>query len=243
MIYRFDMLTSTNDEARAEHYRHGDLIVAEQQSAGRGQRGHTWLSPEGENLTFTLVTEPTFLAARDQFLLSEAISVALCDCFAHFGIVTRIKWTNDIYHEDRKLVGMLIEHFYSGDRLHRTLVGIGINVNQQQFDSSLPNPISMSLIKAQHFDRKEVLHTFEEHFRLRYAQLEAGDQHALQEAYRKRMYRLGQEQTFRLPDGELLVATIEGVEPGGALVLRHADGLRHSYQFKEVEFVIDKTTI
>ena len=114
MIYRFDTLTSTNDEARAPKYRHGDIVWAERQTAGRGQRGHTWISPEGENLTFTLVAEPRFLAADRQFLLLETIAAALCDTFADFGIDTRIKWTNDIYHGDRKLVGILIEHFYTG---------------------------------------------------------------------------------------------------------------------------------
>ena len=119
MIYRFDTLTSTNDEARDARYRHGDLILAERQTAGRGQRGHTWISPEGTNLTFTLVVEPTFLAARDQFLLSEVVALALGDCLDRFGIPTRIKWTNDIYYGDYKLVGILIEHFYSGSRLQR----------------------------------------------------------------------------------------------------------------------------
>lgn len=243
MVYRFDLLTSTNDEARNEPYRHGDLIVAEQQTAGRGQRGHTWLSPEGENLTFTLVVEPTFLAARDQFLLLETIAVALGDTCASFGITTRIKWTNDIYYEDRKLVGILIEHFYAGDHLRKTLVGIGININQMQFDPSLPNPISMRQIKGHPFDREEVLHRFADHFDRRFEELRQGGGHHIQELYRKRMYHLGEEQLFRLPDGMLLTGTIEGIEAGGALVVRHNDGSRHSYQFKEVEFVIDKTTL
>ena len=146
MIYRFDTLTSTNDEARAPKYRHGDIVWAERQTAGRGQRGHTWISPEGENLTFTLVAEPRFLAADRQFLLLEAIAAALCDTFADFGIDTRIKWTNDIYHGDRKPVGILIEHFYAGATLARTVIGIGINVNQTAFDPALPNPVSMRQI-------------------------------------------------------------------------------------------------
>ena len=77
MIYRYEELTSTNDEARLDRYREGDVIVAERQTAGRGQRGHTWLSPEGKNLTFTLVVEPKFLAARDQFLISEVAALEI----------------------------------------------------------------------------------------------------------------------------------------------------------------------
>lgn len=240
MIYRFDTLTSTNDEARDARYRHGDLILAERQTAGRGQRGHTWISPEGTNLTFTLVVEPTFLAARDQFLLSEVVALALGDCLDRFGIPTRIKWTNDIYYGDYKLVGILIEHFYSGSRLQRTLVGIGLNVNQTEFDPTLPNPVSMRQILQQEVNRDEVLKTFSEAFAVRYAQLEQGARERIGHDYRSRLYRLGEEHPFTLADRTPIRATIEGVEEGGELILRHADSTRHTYRFKEVEFVVKK---
>ena len=238
MIYRFEELTSTNDEAREARYTHGDVIVAERQTAGRGQRGHTWISPEGENLTFTLIVEPTFLAARDQFLISEAAALALCDCFREFGITTHIKWTNDIYHEDRKLVGILIEHFYSGMQLRRTLIGIGININQTAFDPSLPNPVSMRQILGHALAREAVLDTFTHCFEARYATLQRGDHATLAADYTAKLYRLHREQRFRLPDGEEFTATIEGVEADGVLLLRHADGELRGYRFKEVEFVV-----
>ena len=184
------------------------------------------------------MAEPSFLAARDQFQLLEAVAVALCDCFEEVGISTRIKWTNDIYHEDSKLVGILIEHFYTGDRLRKTLVGIGINVNQPSFDASLPNPISMRQIAGHDFDRQELLERFAASFERRFEELKAGNSESLRTAYHQRIYRLGREQLFRLPDGALFTATIEGVEEQGALLLRHADSSLHSYQFKEVEFVI-----
>ena len=91
MIYRIAETTSTNDDAKRPEYRHGDIVWAERQTAGRGQRGHSWTSPEGENLTFTLVLEPVFLPVGEQFLLSEAVTLALTDTFAAFGIDARIK--------------------------------------------------------------------------------------------------------------------------------------------------------
>ena len=227
MIYRFDTLTSTNDEARDRRYRHGDIVWAEHQSAGRGQRGHTWISPEGENLTFTVVVEPRFLPANEQFRLSETLALTLCDVFAGFGLDTRIKWTNDIYCGDRKLVGILIEHFYAGTTLSRSLLGIGINVNQTAFDPALPNPASMRQAAGRTFDTQ------------RYAQLERGEVAAIDRDYRARMYRIGCEQRFRLPDGRRLTATIEGVRPGGELLLRHTDGTLGEYRFREIEFVIE----
>ena len=157
MIYRIAETTSTNDDAKRPEYRHGDIVWAERQTAGRGQRGHSWTSPEGENLTFTLVLEPVFLPVGEQFLLSEAVTLALTDTFAAFGIDARIKWTNDIYVGDKKLVGILIEHSYSGPTLARTIAGIGINVNQRAFDPALPNPVSMAVASGRTFDRREVL--------------------------------------------------------------------------------------
>lgn len=237
-IYHFDTVSSTNDLAREEQFVHGDVLWAERQTAGRGQRGHTWLSEEEVNLTFSLVVEPRFLPAKEQFFLSAATAVALCDCLTRYGIEARIKWTNDIYVEDRKIVGILIEHFYAGATLRRTVIGIGLNVNQERFDPSLPNPTSMLLEGEKRYDREEVLRTFYDCFMARYAQVEQGDGESILQAYRALIYRLGREQRFRLPEGEELTATIEGIESDGALRLRHEDGKSHSYHFKEIEFVI-----
>lgn len=238
MIYRIPETTSTNDDARDPKYRHGDVVWAERQTAGRGQRGHTWTSPASENLTFTLVLEPRFLPVGKQFLLSEAVSLALTDTFAEFGIDTRIKWTNDIYADDRKLVGMLIEHSYSGDTLARSIAGIGINVNQTVFDPALPNPVSMALVAGRTFCREAVLDAFLGHMEDHYAQLEAGEEVALQNAYRARMYLLDKMHPFRLADGTPIRGAIRGVRPTGELQLEHTNGSVHEYLFRQIEFVI-----
>ena len=188
MIYHIAETTSTNDLAREERYGHGDVICAERQTAGRGQRGHTWTSPEGVNLLFSVVLCPTFLPAGEQFLLSQAVALALVDTLGTCGIDARIKWTNDIYAGDRKLVGILIEHHLAGGRLARTVAGIGINVNQTEFDPALPNPTSMALEAGRTFDREEVLDRFHAALMRRYAALEAGARAPLAEEYRRRMY-------------------------------------------------------
>ncbi|MEG1612407.1 MAG: biotin--[acetyl-CoA-carboxylase] ligase [Alistipes sp.] len=240
MIYHIEHTTSTNDDARRAEYIHGDFIWAEEQSAGRGQRGHAWSSPKGENLTFSAVLEPTFLPVQEQFLLSEAVALALTDTFAHYDIVTRIKWTNDIYAGELKLVGILIEHNYAGQHLSRTIAGIGINVNQGAFDPALPNPVSMAQLTGKQYDRDEVLNCFRDSLTARYAQLERGEKERLQSDYIARMYRLGEEHLFRYPDGTPTRATIQGVRRSGELVLRHEDGAVKEYLFKEIEFVLKK---
>ena len=174
-----------------------DIIWAERQSAGRGQRGHSWHSTEGENLTFSVVLKPTFLPIVEQFLLSEVVALALVDTFAAYGIECRIKWTNDIYAEDRKITGVLIEHSLSGETLARTIVGIGINVNQRSFPDDLPNPTSMAIECGRTFDRRAVLEIFSKRLGELYSALERGDNRLIESRYRQAMYHLDKRRGTR----------------------------------------------
>ena len=240
MVYIFDTVTSTNDVAREPQYVHGDIICADYQTAGRGQRGHVWQAAAGENLIFSAVLTPTFLPVREQFMLSECVALALTDTFAAFGIETRIKWTNDIYAGDRKLTGVLIEQNVTGSTISRSIVGIGINVNQTRFDPALPNPVSMAQLLGRRTDRDAVLGEFSKNLMFRYDRLESGDRTTISEDYRALMYRLGEMHPYRMADGTVVEAAIEGVRPSGALILRHADGRRGEYAFGEAEFIIPR---
>lgn len=238
MIYRFEELTSTNDEAAGPRYTEGDIILAERQSAGRGQRGHTWHSACGENLTFSVVTQPRFLAPERQFLLSEAAALGVADTLSDYGIEARIKWTNDIYAGDSKITGMLIENRLCNGRIDRSVTGIGLNVNQTVFDPSLPNPASMASLTGRTFDRTEVLERLRAHLARRYAALRDGGEERLRDDYHRLLYRLDEQHWYALPDGSRFRGTIRGVEPSGALRVEHADGRERSYLFKEIEFVL-----
>ena len=238
MIYRFDTLGSSNDEACKPQYVEGDIILAQRQTAGRGQRGHTWESREGENLTFSLLLEPLFLSPSEQFLISECVALGVCDALMHYGIEAQIKWTNDIYIGDRKLAGILIEHKLQGSALARTVAGIGLNVNQKAFSDDLPNPISMAQATGREFDREQVLQTVATSLMARYEQLREGGAKELQADYHQRLYRLGQEHCYALPDGSRFRGIIRGVEPTGALRIENERGELLSFLFKEVEFVI-----
>lgn len=237
-ITRFEQITSTNDEARNRHYSHGDIITAEYQTAGRGQRGNRWSSVEGKNLMLSLVLEPTFLHASRQFLLSEAVALGLVDTLAEFGIGARIKWTNDIYVGDSKICGVLIEHDLCGAHLARTIVGIGLNVNQVEFDPALPNPTSMSRLAGREFDREEVLQTLARKIMARYNELAEGASEQLQSDYHALIYRRDEAHTYRLPDGTPFEGTIRRVEADGTLIVEHSDGSEQGYLFKQIEFVI-----
>jgi BirA family biotin operon repressor/biotin-[acetyl-CoA-carboxylase] ligase len=238
MIYHLSSTTSTNDDAKDLRYVDGDIVWADFQTAGRGQRGHSWESRKGENLTFSVVLEPSFLPVAQQFLLLEAVSLSLVDFFDSYGIRPSIKWTNDIYVDDRKLVGILIEHLYTGATLSRTIVGIGINVNQREFSPDLPNPVSMALLTGREFDLAEVLSRFEGALQRRYVQLRSGEWDRLQADYHARLYRRDEWHRFALPDGSRFEGAIRGVKPMGDLIIEHRNGEVKSFLFKEVEFII-----
>ncbi len=238
MIDHKHMTTSTNDDARSDLYGHFDVVWADIQSAGRGQRGHTWLSDEGLNLTFSVVLTPRFLPVTEQFLISEVVALALVDTLADYDIACRIKWTNDIYAQDSKIVGVLIEHALAGNCLIRTIVGVGINVNQRTFASELPNPASMASLTGREFCREEVLNTFITHLKALYAILEHGDKEHIESRYRTTMYHLDERHTYAYPTGERFDAILRGVRPSGELCLEHDDGTIREYAFKEVEFCL-----
>ena len=261
MIYHFSITASTNDDARDEKYREGDVVWADFQTAGRGQRGHVWHSRKGENLTFSVVLEPTFLRVAEQFSVSEVVALSLVDMLAEYGIVAKIKWTNDIYVGDRKLVGILIEHSLASNSLRRTIVGVGINVNQTEFDASLPNPVSMAQLLGKEVDAEGVLKCFLTHLQHNYELLrgakneelkngnssncqlsivncQLNDENHLHERYNSLLYRKNEYHTYALPSGEKFSAKILGTAPSGALRLEDEEGETKDYLFKEVEFVI-----
>ena len=244
MIYHLDITTSTNDDARDEKYREGDVVWADFQTAGRGQRGHEWHSRRGENLTFSVVLEPTFVPIAEQFSVSEVVALSLVDMLADYGIEARIKWTNDIYVGDRKLVGILIEHSLASATLRRTIVGVGINVNQTEFDSSLPNPVSMAQLLGRQLDAEEVLQHFLAYLQRNYEALREMQNAKCKmhnfshQRYNELLYRLGEYHTYALPSGERFRAKILGTASSGALQLEDEKGATKDYLFKEVEFVI-----
>ena len=238
MIYYIEHTTSTNDEVRNPKYGHLDAVWAEHQSAGRGQRGHSWHSQQGENLTFSVVLTPTFLPIHEQFLLSEIVALSLVHTLREYGIECRIKWTNDIYAGDNKIVGILIEHALSGDTLARTIAGIGLNVNQREFPRDLPNPTSMACERGQLFNREDVIKRVMQNLESLYNRIERGEKEEIEREYIETMYHLGEPHTYAYPNGEEFVATIRGVRHSGELCLEHSDGIIREYAFKEVEFVL-----
>jgi BirA family biotin operon repressor/biotin-[acetyl-CoA-carboxylase] ligase len=179
-----------------------------------------------------------FLPAAEQFSLLQVVALAMVDALTEWNIEAKIKWTNDIYVGDRKVVGILMEHKLQGNTLSRSIAGIGINVNQTEFDAALPNPTSMRLIASKEFDREQVLESIIRHIMFRYDMLRQGMTERLRNDYHKSLYKLNESQLFALPDGSRFVGEISGVEPQGALKIVTQQGEERKFLFKEVEFVL-----
>ena len=171
-------------------------------------------------------------------MLSEVVALSLVDALADYGVECRIKWTNDIYAGDRKIAGVLIEQSLAGDRIARTVVGIGLNVNQREFPADLPNPTSIVVERGAECERREVLNTFLQHLEKWYTRLEQGERELIEATYNARLYRRDEFHEYALPSGERFEAAIRGVRATGHLCLEHRDGTFGDYAFKEVEFVI-----
>ena len=231
---------STNSYARESSLNGGAmLITTDYQTAGRGQRGNRWESAPGANLLFSLAISPAHIPASQQFVLCELISVALCDVLGAYTTDIRIKWPNDIYHKDKKLCGILIEHDLEGTHLSRTIIGVGLNVNQEQFVSDAPNPISLRQIIGHEVAREALLKAVTSRFMELYQQHRSTslDRAALHQRYTTLLYRRDLPATFCDAAGPF-TATLRDVAPDGHLLLEDLQGTLRSYLFKEVTFVI-----
>ena len=217
------------------------LITTDHQTAGRGQRGNSWESEAGRNLLFSLIIKPSTIPAAQQFVISELISVAICDTLSQYTPDIRIKWPNDIYYRDRKLCGILIEHDIEGTHLSRSIIGVGLNVNQTEFTSDAPNPISLRQILGREVEREALLETIATRFMELYTQHTSPtptlSRTALHERYVRLLYRRDQHAPYRDVCGPF-TATLRTVAPDGRLLLEDTQGQQRSYLFKEVEFVL-----
>lgn len=231
---------STNSAlaAVAASRRHGYTIMARTQTAGRGQRGNTWEAEPGANITMSVLLRPQGLEARDQFALSEAVSLGITDTLARHGIDARIKWPNDIYVGDMKICGILIENSLAGSLVERSIAGIGLNVNQLKWTGTAPNPISMAMIAGHRFDVDTTASTLVSDILRRAGSCEAG-RNALHSDYMARLWRSrGLHPYTDTATGQRFEAAITGIAPTGHMTLTLADGSSRTYAFKEVGAVL-----
>lgn len=214
------------------------MVVAHTQSAGRGQRGNSWESEPGKNITASVVFRPEGIAPSGQFEISEAIALAVSDTLLAFGVNAQVKWPNDIYVGDRKIAGILIENVITGDGIERVIAGIGLNVNQEVFVSDAPNPVSLKQVTGRHIDLEKCLRVLELALDMRTGLIDGSG--FLHRRYMERLWRADDFYPFRdVRTSQHFMGMIHGIAPDGMLTLLTDDMERRQYRFKEVEFIID----
>lgn len=222
---------------------HGTALSARSQTAGRGQRGNSWEAAPGKNLTFSLLLRPGSIPAARQFEISEIVAIAIARVLRRrLGTDrVRIKWPNDIYYDDLKICGILIENTLCGNYIERSIAGIGINVNQERFLSDAPNPVSMLNIAGHKFDLDRLLDETVSAIVSDFDAYSASpDTRALTSLYRSMLWRGDGFRPYR--DnlvGEDIRARIAEVSPTGTLTLETAAGELRSYAFKEVTALLE----
>lgn len=241
-ILKLDRIDSTNtflmSYLREKQLPEGFVVTAEEQYAGRGQREQEWVSEKGTNLTFSLLLQAKFLRISEQFYISKLIALALCELVQSYTTEKcRIKWPNDIYVGDRKIAGILIENVLSEHKIERSVVGIGLNVNQTVFPESIKDRVSsLFLLSGEALSKEKVLKKLCKLIEVYYLQLRAGKKAAIDKAYHEQLYRLNEWCDYENEEG-IFSGRIEGVDTKGKLLLKRTSGAIVNYDLKEISFV------
>lgn len=235
-------------------------IRTDYQTAGRGQAGNHWESEAGKNLLFSTLLRYPHLRSDEQWRLSMLTAITMREVLAACLAASTplgsqqaltIKWPNDIYYGDKKLVGILLENTLIGQHIGYSIVGIGVNMNQTQWRTDAPNPISMKQITGEEFDVAALLEAWIEEM----ISWETYPTESIKNAYMQHLYRqtgwhsymereVSVEPTTiaRLDTQESFRACIVDITPHGELILRQTNGKEKTYHFKQIRFVIDENT-
>lgn len=239
-------IDSTNNYARQQIHaglaQHGLAIFAHEQLTGKGQRGKVWATEKGANLILSIVVKPKPLQLAQQFRLSACVAVAIHEFFMKYaGEDTKIKWPNDLYWQDRKAGGILIENIVgrqeagAGSREWTSIIGIGININQASFHPEIKNPVSLKQITGKIFNPVELAKELCDVLDKRFSELIKDGFENIYSTYLAHLYK--RKATVKLKKGTIIFETmIEGVSPTGKLITQHAIG--EEFDFGEVEWVI-----
>ena len=242
-ILTFKEITSTNTllkqmVANSTPLPEGTVIMAENQTAGKGQQQNGWHSEAGKNLTFSLLLFPEFLPPANSFSLLCAVSIGVIKALQLIlGDQVRIKWPNDIYYKQKKLGGILIENLVAKNSIKHSVIGIGININQETFPDHLPNPVSIRHILHKNSVIKEVLSQICAGIETEYLKLKAGNFDEIKQDYLQNLYGLGQELPFQTEE-KTFTGKIFTVNHLGKLGIQQ-DNETEFFDLKEIKFLFN----
>ena len=229
---------STNDHAAKlvteQSVLDGTVIITDNQTSGKGQRGNAWEAQPRQNLTFSIIFKPKFLLPQNNFRLNPTISLAVADFLSLYldsGI--SIKWPNDIYFHDSKIGGILIENSVHQNLITHSIAGIGLNVNQLEFSGY--KATSMAREAKREFILEEIFPVLITHLESRYLQLRSDGWPQIRELYLKGLYRINQTHTFKA--GEVFQGKIVGIDDFGRLKIEKSEGSTEAFDIKEIQYL------
>jgi len=211
----------------------GFLVTTDHQLAGRGQRGAVWEAEPGKNLLFSLLLRPQWLPLRHSFWLSAAVASGICKTFLPELPAIKVKWPNDLYVDDQKLGGILIENATSGQFLDRSIVGIGININQTKLPEGA---CSLASLLKKEKDLEDALNRVMTSIQMEIEFLRTNGWEKMRSKYYLHLYRMAALHTYQLPDGKPFKALLKSISEEGLLVLLTQNGEKR-FSFKEVAMV------
>lgn len=236
-ILRLDTVDSTNNYAaklhRAGEIGHGTVILADEQTAGRGQRGAVWDSKSADNLLMSLFVMPANLSVADQVALTHFASLSILQVLRKFGISAEIKWPNDILVNGKKIAGILIENSVASSTITSSVIGIGLNVNQREFGEL--NATSIAVQTDQFMRTEEVLFSLIAEMERLWKFIRNGDLDHLRSEYLNYLYLKNEKAIFSDDTGEF-EGVIKGITTEGLLIIQRQTGDRN-YDLKEIRFI------
>jgi BirA family biotin operon repressor/biotin-[acetyl-CoA-carboxylase] ligase len=241
VLLRYPELSSTNayfqEWLSRERPAEGAVVQADHQTQGRGQMGQSWFSPAGKNLTFSTLFYPSFLPPHKSFLLTKVVALATRQAVAEItGENAWIKWPNDIYLNDKKIAGILLQASLQGSRLQYAIAGIGLNVNQTHFPAALTRASSLALLTGRIYDLDDLRNQILAYLERWYLQARAGELTTIDQAFLEHLYLRHQPARFQRPDGTVFTGSIQGVDAVGRLVVQR-DQTQESFDLKEVSLL------
>lgn len=236
---KLEQVDSTNryaqDMAKNGLLHEGAVISTNFQYSGKGQRGSSWQTVTGKNITLSIYLKPRFLKPQQQFLLSQCIALAVYDCISNYCKTNLfIKWPNDIIINDKKAAGILIENSIKKNVIDFSIIGIGLNINQTEF-KNLPQATSLKIQCGKELNLDEVTMILCQCIEKRYLQLKK-DNTSIHKAYIEHLYRFNTKANYVHQD-EIISARIMDVQADGKLILQKENDEKLICDLKEIEFV------
>ncbi len=240
-IIKLNAIDSTNnyllDLLHKEPLEDFTVVVAEDQQMGRGQRENTWVSTAQKSLTFSIFKRFESLSMKHQFSISMAVSIAIKKTLDRYGIPNvTIKWPNDIMSRSRKLSGILIENQSKGSMVVSSVIGIGMNVNENHFDG-LPQATSLLISSGKPFSREVVLQNLIKAIGNEFNRLAEQGMKAIHKDFEKHLFKRGVVSVFKEPQGEPFNGCIQGVSGSGEILIECEDEKVRSFRMKEIEYL------